>query len=118
MSRARRRSMRLSRNVSLAIAAGAVVLVPTAVVAGIGAADSQPERALMAATAWQDWVSGQRTPQVVATGDTESAIVILDGAAISDVDIADRADAVTRIQADQLAVEAEVQGLGGVVTHR
>jgi hypothetical protein len=110
--------MRLSRNVSLAIAAGAVVFVPTAVVAGIGAADSQPARALMAATAWQDWVSGQRTPQVVASGDTESAIIILDGAAISDVESADRAGAVTRIQADQLAVEAEVQGLGGVVTHR
>ena len=118
MSRARRRSIRLSRRMSAAIAAGVAVLVPTGVMAGIGATDSQPADALLAATAWRDWVSGQRTPQVVADDDTESAIIILDGAAVADVDAADRAAAVTRIQADQLAVEGDVQGLGGVVTHR
>lgn len=118
MSRARRRSIRLSRNLGLALAIGVAVLTPTAVVAGIGASDSQPVDALIAATAWHDWVSGQRAPQVVAADDTESAIIILDGAAITDVEAEGRADAITRIQTDQLAVEGAVQGLGGVVTHR
>lgn len=118
MSRARRRSRLMSRRLGLTAAAVVAIAAPTAVVAQIGASDSASPQSLVAATAWRDWVSGQRAPQVVPSTDTESAIIILDGDAVVDVAPGERAGAATRIQADQLAVEGSVQGMGGVVTQR
>ncbi len=119
MSRAPRRRRSRARNLGFAAAAAALVITPTVVVAQVGSSRSgggSPD--LLAATAWRDWVGGQRAPQVVPAGDTESAIILLDGDAVVDVPPADRPAALARIQADQLAVEAVVQGMGGVVTQR
>ena len=108
----------MSRRLGL-IAAGAVlVAVPTAVVAGIGATSAPSPDSLVAATAWRDWVGGQRAPQVVQSSGTESAILLLDHPAVVDVPDGERAAAASKIQSDQLAVEGSVQGLGGVVTQR
>ena len=90
MSRPRRRSLRRSRDLMLGTAVAVAVLVPAGVVAGLGAAGEQPSQALLAASAWHDWVGGQRAPQVVPAGDTESAIVLLDGPSVVDTPAADR----------------------------
>jgi len=102
------------------VAAGAALVVTPAVLAGQAGAPPAPPAsgALLASSAWHDWVDGQRAPQVPPAADTESAIVVLDGPAIVDVPEASRTDALARIQAAQLEVEAAVQGMGGVVTHR
>ena len=42
---------------------------------------------------WRDVVAGQRAPQVPPAGDTESAIVLLDGPGLVDVSPAERAAA-------------------------
>ena len=114
MSRAPRRRRSRARNLGLAAAAAALVIAPTVVVAQVGSSHSGGGSAdLLAATAWRDWVGGQRAPQVVPAGDTESAIILLDGDAVADVPPADRPAALVRIQAEQLAVEATVQGMRG-----
>ena len=119
MSPAPRRSRHLAGRLGITLAVAAAVVTPAVLVAQTGAGSgSDSERALLAATAWHDWVDGQRAPQVVPPGDTESAIIVLDGDSITDTPEADRAAALTRIQADQLAVEASVQGMGGLVTQR
>jgi len=118
MSRARRRSRVISRRLGLIAAGVVLVTVPTALVAQIGASGAPSPDSLVAAAAWRDWVGGQRAPQVVPSGQSDSAILILDHPAIAAVPDADRAAALARIQGDQLAVEGLVQGLGGVVTQR
>ena len=119
MSRSSRRSRHLARRLGITLAVAAVIATPAVLVAQSGAGSgSASEQALLAATAWHDWVDGQRAPQVVPPGDTESAIIVLGGDSITDTPEADRAAALTRIQADQLAVEASVQGMGGLVTQR
>lgn len=102
------------------VAAGAaLVATPAVLTAQAGSPPAPPAAdAMLASSAWRDWVDGQRAPQVPPAADTESAIVLLDGPAIVDVQGASRTDALARIQADQLAVEGVVQGVGGVVTHR
>ena len=102
-------------HIGIALAAAAVVATPAFVVAQEG---GPADGALVAAAGWRDVVDGQRAPQVPPAGDTESAIVLLDGPGLVDIPEADRAAALDRMQAAQLAVEGSLQGMGGVVTHR
>lgn len=102
-------------HIGIALAAVAAIAAPAFVVAQEG---GPADGALVAAAGWRDVVDGQRAPQVPPAGDTESAIILLDGPGLVDVPQAQRAAALAAMQADQLAVEGSLQGMGGVVTHR
>ncbi|MEI7794495.1 MAG: hypothetical protein WCI83_07610, partial [Thermoleophilia bacterium] len=85
MSRAPRRNRHLAGRLGITLAVAAAVVTPAVLVAQTGAGSgSDSEQALLAATAWHDWVDGQRAPQIVPPGDTESAIIVLDGDSITD----------------------------------
>ncbi len=106
-------------HIGLALAGAAAVATPALLVAQASSPASGPAGgALVAAAGWRDAIDGQRAPQVPPAADTESAIVLLDGKGLVDVDPANRAEALSRIEAAQLAVEGSLQGMGGVVTHR
>ncbi|MBM3697912.1 MAG: hypothetical protein FJW78_05475, partial [Actinobacteria bacterium] len=66
----------------IALAAAAAIAAPAFVVAQEGA---PADGALVAAAGWRDVVDGQRAPQVPPAGDTESAIILLDGPGLVDV---------------------------------
>lgn len=102
-------------HIGIALAAAAAIGAPAFVVAQEG---GPADGALVAAAGWRDVVDGQRAPQVPPAGDTESAIILLDGPGLVDVPEADRPAALSAMQADQLAIEGSLQGMGGVVTHR
>ena len=102
-------------HIGIALAAAAAIAAPAFVVAQEG---GPADGALVAAAGWRDVVDGQRAPQVPPAGDTESAIILLDGSGLVDVPEGERAAALAAMQADQLAVEGSLQGMGGVVTHR
>jgi hypothetical protein len=118
MRRLSRRSRAMAVRVGLALAGAAAVAAPALLVAQAGSPSAPVDDALVASAAWRDWVDGQRSPQVPPSAGTESAIVLLDGPGIVDVPRAERQAAVQRMQAQQLAVEATLQGMGGLVTHR
>jgi hypothetical protein len=106
-------------HIGLALASAAAVATPALLVAQASSPAPGPaDGALVAAAGWRDAIDGQRAPQVPPAADTESAIVLLDGKGLVDVAPANRAEALTRIEAAQLAVEGSLQGMGGVVTHR
>ena len=106
-------------HLGLGLLGAAAVAAPALLVAQAGSPAGSPDtQALVSAAGWRDVVDGQRTPQVPPAGETESAIVLLDGPGLVDVPAADRATALERMQADQLALEGSLQGMGGVVTHR
>ncbi|MFM9018918.1 MAG: S8 family serine peptidase, partial [Actinomycetota bacterium] len=102
-------------HIGIALAAAAAIAAPAFVVAQEG---GPADGTLVASAGWRDVVDGQRAPQVPPAGDTESAIILLDGPGLVDVPEADRPAALSTMQADQLAVEGSLQGMGGVVTHR
>jgi len=102
-------------HIGIALAAAAAIAAPAFVVAQEGAPS---DGAIVAAAGWRDVVDGQRAPQVPPAGDTESAIILLDGPGLVDVPDSERPAAMSAMQADQLAVEGSLQGMGGVVTHR
>ncbi len=118
MRRLRRRGHSMSMRLGIAALGAAAIVTPTVLVAQDSPTGGATTSALVASAAWRDWVGGQRAPQVPPPGDTESAIVLLDGPGIVGIPARDRAPALTRMQADQLAVEGTLQGMGGVVTHR
>jgi len=106
-------------HLGLGLLGAAAVAAPALLVAQAGGPTGGPAaQALVSAAGWRDVVDGARTPQVPPAGDAESAIVLLDGPGLVDVAPAERAGALARMQADQLALEGSLQGMGGVVTHR
>ena len=106
-------------HIGLALAGAAAVATPALMVGQAASpAAAPPAGDVIAAMGWRDVVAGQRAPQVPPAGDTESAIVLLDGPGLVDVPPAERAAALARMQQAQLALEGSVQGMGGVVTHR
>ncbi|MEO2139398.1 MAG: S8 family serine peptidase, partial [Thermoleophilia bacterium] len=106
-------------HIGLALAGAAAVATPALLVGQAASpAAAPPAGDVIAAMGWRDVVAGQRAPQVPPAGDTESAIVLLDGPGLVDVPPAERAGALARMQQAQLALEGSVQGMGGVVTHR
>jgi hypothetical protein len=118
MRRLQRRGRAMSVRLGVAAIAAAAIAAPALLLADDAPSEAGTANALVASAAWGDWVQGQRAPQVPPAGPTESAIVVLDGPGAVDVPRDGRATALTRMQADQLAVEASLQGMGGVVTHR
>jgi len=106
-------------HIGLALAGAAAVATPALLVGQAASPAGAPAAGdVIAAMGWRDVVAGQRAPQVPPAGDTESAIVLLDGPGLVDVPPAERAAALARMQQAQLALEGSVQGMGGVVTHR
>ena len=99
----------------IALAATAAIAAPAFVLAQQG---GPADGALVAAAGWRDVLGGQRAPQVPPAGETESAIILLDGPGLADVPTAERPAALSAMQGAQLAVEGSLQGMGGVVTHR
>ncbi len=74
--------------------------------------------ALDAAAGWRDTLEAHRTPQLPAPGDTESAILLLDGARAAAAAPADRAAAARAVTADQQALDPVLSSLGATVTFR
>jgi len=118
MRRLTRRGHAMSVRLGVAVLGAAAIAAPTILLAGDPPSDAATANALVASAAWRDWVDGQRAPQVPPAGQTESAIVLLDGPGTVDVPRARRDAALARIKAEQLTVEGSLQGMGGVVTHR
>lgn len=114
MSRARRRIAALS------------VLAATATVGGASLAASDDglnasavrQQGLAEAAAWRDALFAHRAPQAPTPSAHETLVVELEGARAADSPPTERAAASARILADQTAVEARVQALGGTVTAR
>ncbi|MDX6555887.1 MAG: minor extracellular serine protease Vpr [Miltoncostaeaceae bacterium] len=104
-----------------AAAALVVVMVPAAAVAQVAAGRDAAQvrrEALAAASGWRDLLEAHRAPQRPTPGDTESAIVVLEGPPAIAAAPGDRAAAAAEITARQEAVEASLRGMGATIGHR
>lgn len=75
-------------------------------------------RTVAASAAWSDLLDGQTAPQAPTLEASESAIVVLDGAALAAHPAADRAQAATTIAAEHAAFEKALAAVGGTVNFR
>lgn len=102
------------------LAAGALASTAPVLLADQTADDlsTSPVRVLAAADAWRDVLEAHGAPQLPPPADTESAVIVLDGAAIADYAQADRAAAVAQIALQQASVEPALLGLGATINFR
>ena len=102
------------------LAAGALATTTPVLLADQTADDltTSPSRVLAAAEAWRDVLDAHRAPQLPPPADTESAIVVLDGASVAGYAQSDRPAAIAQIALQQASVEPALLGLGATINFR
>lgn len=101
------------------LAAGALATTAPVLLAEETADDAHsPLRALSAAGAWRDVLEAHFAPQVPPPSDSESAIVVLEGASIADRPPAERAAGASEIALQQATLEPSLLGLGATINFR
>jgi hypothetical protein len=81
-------------------------------------AGGAPARALAAAAAWHDVLEAHAAPQLPPPDDTESAIVILQGAPLAERPPAERAAAAAEIALQHATAEPSLRGIGATINFR